>query len=192
MSLHTLKLHLKPGKVYRRSDLLSFSPSVDRELKQLVKEGFLRKVRTGLYSRPRLSKFGEVPAELPQLVEKYLKTKDFLLVDHNSLNGIGLGLTQLYNEFTVYNLKRHGRVELGGLKFNFKRRPGYPSATNSEFLVVEFMNERNALAENPVNLTERLQGAVNKLNKSRLKKYADNFGKVAVKKELNELLSKIP
>lgn len=189
MSLNVLKLHLKPGKVYRRSDLLPYSNSIDRELKQLVKEGFLRKLSTGLYSRPKPSKFGEVPTELPLLVEKYLKTKDFLVVDHNSLNGVGLGLTQLYNEFTVYNQKRHGRVELGGMKFNFKRRSGYPSAPSSEFLLVEFMNERKTLAEHPENLPKHLRNKLQSLNKAKLKKYAESFGKVAVKKELDQLLS---
>lgn len=105
MSLNTLKFHLKPGKVYRRSDLLPFSPSVDRELSQLVKQGFLKKEATGLYFRPKKSKFGDVPASVSALVEKYLKTKDFLIVDHNTLNSMNLGLTQLYTVLTVYNQK---------------------------------------------------------------------------------------
>lgn len=111
------------------------------------------------------------------------------MVDHNSLNGIGLGLTQLYNEFTVYNQKRHGRVELGGMKFNFKRRSGYPSSPNSEFLLVEFMNERKTLAEHPENLPKYLRNKLQSLNKAKLKKYAESFGKVAVKKELEQLIS---
>ncbi|MDI7191482.1 hypothetical protein, partial [Leptospira santarosai] len=137
MCLNTLKFHLKPGKVYRRSDLLPFSPSVDRELSQLVKQGFLKKEATGLYFRPKKSKFGDVPASVSALVEKYLKTKDFLIVDHNTLNSMNLGLTQLYTVLTVYNQKRHGLVELGGVRFNFKRRPGYPQTLSPEFLLVE-------------------------------------------------------
>ncbi|WP_061216425.1 hypothetical protein [Leptospira santarosai] len=189
MSLDTLKFHLKPGKVYRRSDLLSFSPSVDRELSQLVKQGFLKKEATGLYFRPKKSKFGDVPASISALVEKYLKTKDFLIVDHNALNSMNLGLTQLYTVLTVYNQKRHGLVELGGVRFNFKRRPGYPQTLSPEFLLVELLNERKTLPEIPVDLKEKMQKLVKKLNRDQLKKFSEQFGKVAVKKEFEELLS---
>ncbi|MDI7222751.1 hypothetical protein QMM98_15495 [Leptospira santarosai] len=180
---------MKPGKVYRRSDLLPFSPSVDRELSQLVKQGFLKKEATGLYFRPKKSKFGDVPASVSALVEKYLKTKDFLIVDHNTLNSMNLGLTQLYTVLTVYNQKRHGLVELGGVRFNFKRRPGYPQTLSPEFLLVELLNERKTLPEIPVDLKEKMQKLVKKLNRDQLKKFSEQFGKVAVKKEFEELLS---
>ncbi|MCH1911857.1 hypothetical protein L9Z41_17285 [Leptospira noguchii] len=189
MSLDNLKFHLKPGKVYRRSDLLLFSPSVDRELSQLVKQGFLKKEATGLYFRPKKGKFGDVPASISALVEKYLKTKDFLIVDHNTLNSMNLGLTQLYTVLTVYNQKRHGLVELGGVRFNFKRRSGYPQTLSPEFLLVELLNERKTLPEIPVDLKEKMQKLVKKLNRAQLKKFSEQFGKVAVKKEFKELLS---
>ncbi|TGL37047.1 hypothetical protein EHQ52_02845 [Leptospira koniambonensis] len=191
MSLDTLKLHLKPGKVYRRGDLTAFSSSVDRELKQLVEQGFLKKERTGLYFCPKKSKFGDVSADASSLVERYLKTKDFLIVDYNALNSLDLGLTQLYTWLTVYNQKRHGLVELGGVKFNFKRRPGYPQTLSREFLLVELLNERKALAEVPVNLNEKMQKLVKKLNSTQLKKVAEQFGKVAARKKFRELLSSI-
>ncbi|EQA70800.1 hypothetical protein [Leptospira noguchii] len=189
MSLDTLKFHLKPGKVYRRSDLLPYSPSIDRELNQLVKQGFLKKEATGLYFRPKKGKFGDVPASISALVEKYLKTKDFLIVDHNALNSMNLGLTQLYTVLTVYNQKRHGLVELGGVRFNFKRRPGYPQTLSPEFLLVELLNERKTLPEIPVDLKEKMQKLVKKLNRTQLKKFSEQFGKIAVKKEFEELLS---
>ena len=48
-SLNELKRHLKPGKVYRRADLVKWSNAVDRHLAQLVKNGNLEKLSPGLY-----------------------------------------------------------------------------------------------------------------------------------------------
>ena len=44
-----LKQHIKPGVVYRRSDLEFYSSAVDRDLGRLVKDGVLFKLRQGLY-----------------------------------------------------------------------------------------------------------------------------------------------
>jgi hypothetical protein len=55
-TLEQLKRHLRPGRVYRREDLLPWSQSVDRHLKELTLDGTLQKLLTGLYCGPR--KFG--------------------------------------------------------------------------------------------------------------------------------------
>jgi len=39
---------------------------------------------------------------------------------------LGLGLTQLYNEYIVCNRKRHGRSVLGGKIFSFRRTKNIP------------------------------------------------------------------
>ena len=44
-TLEQLKRHLRPGRVYRRQDLLSWSQSVDRHLKELTVDGTLQKLR---------------------------------------------------------------------------------------------------------------------------------------------------
>ena len=59
--LEKLKRHLRPGQVYRRAELAGFSGAVDRNLRQLVDAGELKKLRAGIYYRPRKSSFGEVP-----------------------------------------------------------------------------------------------------------------------------------
>ena len=45
-TLDLLKRHLRPGRVYRREDLLPWSHSVDRHLKELTVDGTLQKLRT--------------------------------------------------------------------------------------------------------------------------------------------------
>jgi hypothetical protein len=50
-TLEQLKRHLRPGRVYRREDLLPWSQSVDRHLRELMVDGTLQKFRTGLCMR---------------------------------------------------------------------------------------------------------------------------------------------
>ena len=59
--LRNLKKHLRPGKVYRRADISMRSKAVDRHLKELTKEGTLKKLSRGLYSYLKQSVFGPVP-----------------------------------------------------------------------------------------------------------------------------------
>ncbi|TGK45936.1 hypothetical protein [Leptospira bouyouniensis] len=187
MSITELKRHLKPGHSYRRGELVMYSPSVDRELKKLVKIGFVKKERNGLYSRLGTSKFGEVPVDTKELVRKFLNTNDFLIVDYNKFNSLGLGLTQLYKEMVVYNHKRHGHFKLGSDKLYFKRRNGYPREVDREFLLVEFLNEWKRLAEEALDLENKFKNLLGNLNIAKLKRYAKDFGKVAVRKMIYSL-----
>ncbi|WP_108961523.1 hypothetical protein [Leptospira ellinghausenii] len=188
MSIAELKRHLKPGHSYRRGELITYSPSVDRELKKLVKIGYVKKERNGLYSRLGTSKFGEVPVATKELVKKFLNTNDFLIVEYNKFNSLGLGLTQLYKEMVVYNHKRHGRFKLGSDKLYFKRRNGYPLEVNREFLLIEYLNERKKLAEEALDLENKIKNLIDNLNIAKLKRYAKDFGKVAVRKMIDSLL----
>lgn len=190
MSITELKRHLKPGHSYRRGELVMYSPSVDRELKKLVKIGYVKKERNGLYSRLGTSKFGEVPVDTKELVKKFLNTNDFLIVEYNKLNSLGLGLTQLYKEMVVYNHKRHGHFKLGSDRFYFKRRNGYPRNVDREFLLIELLNERKRLAEEVLNLENKIKSILDNLNIAKLKKYSEDFGKVAAKKMIDSLVEK--
>ena len=111
-TLEQLKRHLRPGRVYRRADLLPWSQSVDRHLKELTVDGTLQKLRTGLYYCPRKFEFGEAPADEHELVKAFLKTDRFVVTSPNAYNQLGLGTTQLYNKRVVYNQKRHGTFPL--------------------------------------------------------------------------------
>ena len=121
-----LSQHIKQGEVYRRSDLEYYSSAIDRHLAELTKEGTLIKLNQGLYYSPKQSKFGNVPPGDLQVVERFLKDDDFLLVSPNSFNSLGLGLTQLYNTTWVYNHKRKGEFQLNGKTFEFKLKSSFP------------------------------------------------------------------
>src|SRR5580692_12163032 len=77
--LQELKRHLRPGQVYRREDLAQWSNAVDRHLKQLLSDGTLTKLATGLYAYPKETAFGKAPAEDDTLVRTFLKDHRFLL-----------------------------------------------------------------------------------------------------------------
>jgi len=76
-TLEQLKRHLRLGRVYRREDLLPWSRSVDRHLKQLTLDGTLQKLRTGLYYSPRNLKFGEAPADVARIGQGILENRPF-------------------------------------------------------------------------------------------------------------------
>jgi len=97
-TLERLRRHLRPGRVYRREDLLAWSHSVDRHLKELTIDGILKKLRTGLYYSPRKFEFGEAPADEHELVKAFLKTDRFVVTSPNAYNQLGLGTRQLYKQ----------------------------------------------------------------------------------------------
>jgi len=101
--LNELKKHLRPGQVYRRSDLAKLSNAVDRHLQQLVHDGMLQKLAGGLYYYPRATSFGNAPPEDEKLVQAFLKDDRFYIASLNAYNALGVGTTQLYNERLVYN-----------------------------------------------------------------------------------------
>lgn len=122
-----LKTQLIPGRVYRRADLEPFTSAVDRDLKKLLSNNFLHKIAGGLYYLPKKSSYGLLPPDEDQLIQTFLKVSNYLKVNWNDYNKLGLGLTQLYNKVVVYNYKRHKRKKLAGFLFDFRRLPnGFP------------------------------------------------------------------
>src|SRR5882757_1853024 len=150
-TLEQLRRHLRPGRVYRREDLLRWSRSVDRHLKELTADGTLQKLRTDLYYSPRKFEFGEAPADEHELVKAFLKTDRFVLTSPNAYNQLDLGTTQLYNKRVVYNQKRHGTFPLGNRMVTFERRLNVPRQLSREFLLVDLVNE---LGDPKMQLTE--------------------------------------
>ena len=57
-ALAKLKRKLRPGQVYRRKELATWSNAVDRHVGQLLDEGRLEKVGAGLYMAPKKTRFG--------------------------------------------------------------------------------------------------------------------------------------
>ena len=188
-SLENVKKHLRPGQVYRRSDLEKWSKSIDRDLAGLVKEGTLEKIRRGLYEYPKKSRFGVLPPSPEKLVKAFLKDDRFLLTSPNDYNSLGMGTTQLYNVHYVYNHKRHGRFDLDGQVFEFKARSRFPQKATAEFLLVDLVNNLNSLAEDQEEVLKRVQKKASGFDTRRLSSAVKRFAKVSTRKFFEEVLS---
>jgi hypothetical protein len=189
-SLQTLKKHLKAGKVYRRADLLPYTNAPDRHLAALVGEGSLTKVSQGVYYVPRTTDFGVPPPDDKTLVKSFLKDDRFLILSPNMYNMLGLGTTQLYNERVVYNHKRHGIFELGGLKFRFHRKQVFPSVLTKEFLLVDLISNLKTLAEDENILLENVRQKAAEIDIDKLSKVVERYGSIKAKKIFAPLLNK--
>ena len=189
--LEQLKGYLHPGRVYRRAELAQWSKSVDRHARELVDQGVLQKLQNGLYYYPKHSAFGQVPADEQELVRRFLKEDDFLLTSPNAYNTLGLGTTQLYNTRVVYNHKRHGHFTLGGLTFDFRRKPRFPRKITEEFLLIDLLNNLPTLAENTEMLRARAGKKAKELDANKLRLAARNYGKVATRKFFDQMLTNI-
>lgn len=186
--LDEFKRHLKPGRVYRRQDVASWSNAVDRHLKQLVDDGTLTKLAGGLYLYPKKTVFGKAPADDAALVQSFLKDNRFLLASPNAYNSLGVGTTQLYDKTVVYNHKRHGDFTLGGRKFDFRVKPSFPRTLSKEFLLVDLVNNLKLLAENEHEVLARIQERAASFDASRLRWTARNYGNVRTKKFFSQAL----
>jgi hypothetical protein len=185
-----LRQHIKLGEVYRRSDLEYFSSAIDRHLAQLTKEGVLVKINQGLYYAPKESKFGAVPPEDHLLVESFLKDEDFLLVSPNAYNSLGLGLTQLYNIKWVYNHKRNGEFKLNGKTFLFKNKAAFPKILSKEYLLVDMLNNLEALAEDQSVIVRNMEEHILQFDTSELMKVTQQYGSGITKRMIKLALRK--
>ncbi len=186
--LEELKKHLKRGQVYRRDDLAKWSKSVDRHLDALVEEDTLQKLSPGLYYFPKLSAFGKTPPEEDVLIRSFLKDGRFLVTSPSSYNSLGVGTTQLYNERTVYNHKRHGEFKLGNKKFSFRMKPHFPSKITKEFLIVDLLNNLESLAEDPAEVLKNVALKVRTMDTRKLKRDVSKYGNAKTKKILVPLI----
>ena len=185
----TLKSHLRPGGLYRRSDLAKFSKSVDRDLALLVDAQVLVKVRRGVYECPKRSRFGILPADPDKLVRVFLGDDHFLLTSPNDFNALGVGTTQLYNHYVVYNHKRHGRFELGGQVFEFRMKPNFPRKTTPEFLMIELINNLDSLAEDRDAIRSQVKTKLPEMCTRRFCSAVKRFSKVSTRKFFDEILT---
>lgn len=186
--LSEFRKKLRSGQVYRRSELTQWSRSVDRYLKQLLKDGTLTKLAGGLYAYPKKTAFGKAPAEDDKLVGAFLKDRRFLLASPNIYNSIGVGTTQLYNKTVVYNHKRHGNFSLGGRKFEFRVKPSFPRKLTKEFLLVDLVNNLDRLAESKEDVLARVSKRAAACDTARLRRAVENYGNVGAKKFFSNVL----
>ena len=186
--LHQLKRQLKQGRVYRRTELANWSKSVDRHLDELVQDGTLQKLSQGLYYFPKESAFGKTPPDENVLVQSFLNDHRFLLTTPNAYNSLGVGTTQLYNERTVYNHKRHGEFKLGNRTFHFKVKPHFPKKVTQEFLLVDLVNNLDTLAEDGSTVLKKVAEKVAEMDVKKLTHSVAEYGSVRTKKMFAPLL----
>jgi len=187
-TLERVRRHLVPGNTYRRSELAELSSNVDRHLQQLVAEGALKKLSTGLYLAPKNTVFGEAVPEEDSLLRSFLKDDHFVVYSPSQFNTLGVGSTQLYNTRVVFNRKRTGNLEVGGRQYTFRLWREAPKALTKEFLVVEFLNRLNELAEDRNSLLENLRAKLNDMDSGKLTRAANRFGTLSAQKKLKSLL----
>ena len=187
-TLKALRRHLRPGRMYRRGDLLPWSHSVDRHLKDLVADGTLQKLRRGLYYSPRKLEFGEAPADEHELVKAFLKTNRFVITSPNAYNQLGVGTTQLYNKRVVYNQKRRGTFSLGNRLFTFERRTNVPRQLSAEFLLVDLVNELGILAEDQDTVLSRIREKAKEMDPSKLSRAIFLYGRHSTQKQFQKML----
>jgi len=185
--METLRQHIKPGHVYRRSDLEYYSSAIDRHLGMLTKDGSLIKLSQGVYYAPKSSKFGLVPPDDVVLVESFLKDSDFLMVKPNVYNTLGLGLTQLYNTTWVYNHKRKGEFKFNGKSFEFKIKSSFPNQLTKEFLLVDLLNNLDELAEDQNQTIKRLPENLSSFKNEELMRVAQQYGSGRTKQLLKSI-----
>ena len=184
-----LKKHLRPGQVYRRSDLTKWSSAVDRHLQQLVKGGTVQKLSGGVYYYPEKTSFGDAPPEDETLVRAFLKDDHFFIASLNAYNSLGVGTTQLYNEKLVYNYKRDGRHTLNGRPFYFLKRPRFPAKSSQEFLLVDLMNNLHFLAEDKEEVLKRVAEKAQDMDKSKLMRAVNSYAGARTKNFFENLFS---
>jgi hypothetical protein len=177
---------LQAGRVYRREELARLSSAVDRNLRELVQAGKLKKIAQGLYHAPKQSSFGPLPPTDEQVVGGFLRDKDFLVFSPSAYNSVGLGTTQLYNRTLVYNHKRHGVFQLGNRQFDFRMKPRFPKKLTPEFLYVDLLNNLDGLAEDREAILRQAQCRLRSFDPVRLRRAVDSFGNVATRKRLRE------
>ncbi|MEN9414539.1 MAG: hypothetical protein RLZ62_843 [Bacteroidota bacterium] len=189
--MELLRKNIRPGEVYRRSDLEYYSTAIDRHLRQLTTEGELIKLNQGLYYAPEHSKFGPVPPDDSTLVARFLKSDEFLIVTPNAYNTLGLGLTQLYNARWVYNHKRRGEITLDRKTFLFKMKSAFPAAITKEYLLVDLLNNLDNLAEDASAVVYRFRENIRNFSTDELMNASQLYGSGETKKILKSVIRKV-
>jgi hypothetical protein len=188
-TLEQFKTHLQKGQVYRRNDLVKWSRTVDRHLYALLEEGVLQKLSQGVYYYPQNSVFGQTPPEEETLVRSFLKDDRFLLTSQNLYNALGVGTTQLYNQRTVYNHKRHGKFKLGNRMFDFQVKHHFPEKLTPEFLLVDLAGNLDRLAEDQQQIKNNVLSKADSMNKAELRNALDHYGNGKAKRLLASVLA---
>lgn len=181
-ALELVKKNLRPGTVYRRSDLAAWSNAVDRHLETLQSESVLKKLSGGLYYYPKKTTFGEAPPSEDKLVEKFLNDSRFLILSPDVYNSLKVGTTQLYSETVVYNHKRHGIFKLGKQTFRFVKKDFFPKKLSESFLLVDLVNNSSRLVEDREKILKLVIKRAKQKNPARMKTVVTKYAGVRARK----------
>jgi len=133
---------------------------------------------------PRKNAFGTAPPDDKDLVRAFLKTDDFLLTSYNNFNQLGLGLTQVYRNYVVYNHKRAGSYTLGGKRFDFRLVPAYPHRLSREFLLVDLLNNLKRLPDDTEQVLKNLPSRLAEFDHEKLETCLKRYGNAAARRAL--------
>ena len=168
---------LRAGRVYRTEDFRSRSSNPPRFAKRLAHEGALRRVARGLYCKPTLSRFGEVPPDDDALLRAFLRHTPFVVTGPERWNALGLGSTAVFPTALVYNRKRSGEFALDGRSFRL-RRVEFPTHPPPEWFVVDLLENADSAGVARADLAATLRRAVlaGQFDRTRLTQMAEKFG----------------
>jgi hypothetical protein len=150
---------LQEGRVYRTEDLARWGKNPSRLARRLVREGNLRPLARGLYTRPRSGHFGAVPPTEGELLRTFLRGGPFLVSGPECWNALGLGSTATFSCQLVYNTKRSGQFDLGGTRFLLRRVP-FPRSPTPEWFAVDLVENHDMAGVTLEELERRLKGAL--------------------------------
>lgn len=181
---------LKPGRVYRTSDLARYGTNSPRLAKRLVAEGRLRPLAHGLFVHPEASKFGEVPPSKEELMRGYLKGRPFVFSGPEQWNSLGLGSSAMFTAQLVYNHVRSGEVVLGGRRF-ILRRVAFPENPPPEYFAVDLLKNHRKAGVSRAVVRTKLSNAIAKgrLKRSILRREARRFGTRTVQECVEEAIA---
>ena len=126
------------GHVYRAGEIEGLGKDASRDLNDLLKEGVICRAGPGLYYKPKKLAGRVVPANIEHVLQKFLRSDQFLVRYLSDFNKLGLGTTQHATLTYVYNRKRSGTIELDGRKYLFVMRK-LPQTQTREYLLVDML-----------------------------------------------------
>ncbi|MFI5159803.1 MAG: hypothetical protein ACHQHN_00930 [Sphingobacteriales bacterium] len=93
----------------------------------------------------------------------------------NLYNALGAGTTQLYNQRTIYNHKRHGLFKPGNRTFDFQVKHHFPEKLTPEFLLVDLAGNLDGLAEDQHQVRNNPLSKARSMDKDELKRALDLY-----------------
>ncbi len=181
---------LQPGKVYRTAELTIWSANPTRLAARLVKRGELIRLRHGLFSAPRRSRFGAVPPSDKALLGALLDGSPYVVTGPPRWNALGLGATALFASTLVYNTRRSGVFELAGRRFRL-RRVRFPEPPTPEWFVIDLFNNVQQAGLSEEVLAKALARAVKagRFDPDQLDLLAKTYSTHAIQRHISEATS---